>query len=107
MATVVEGDPTLVVRWPEQSFGLVGADELDADPCGLGDPFEHVDRFEHDLVEANRLIASAQPAGVPLGQEQKLIDPMLRGFHMAVHQRGGAANSAGVCGANNFLPLRS
>ena len=44
VAAVVEGDPPFVVRRPEQPFGLVGADELDADPCRLGelvDPVVH------------------------------------------------------------------
>jgi hypothetical protein len=52
VTTVVDGVPALVVWRPEQPFGLVGADELDADPRGLGeliDPVIHVQQSTERL----------------------------------------------------------
>src|SRR5580704_17951928 len=52
----------------------------------------------HELGEATSLL-------LDFAEQQKLIDPVFGGLDVSIHQRGGAADAAGVRGTDDLLPL--
>src|SRR4051794_1383168 len=48
-----------------------------------------------------------EAAGLALNvaEKQQLVDPVSRGFHVSVHERGGRSDSTAVRGANDLIPL--
>src|SRR5690348_3320547 len=59
------------------------------------------------LVDETQRHEFREPASICLdrAQKKKLVDPMLRGFYVAIHQGRRGANAASVRGANNLFPL--